>query len=54
MPRSTLAIYRRAIAKHCLDDLDGAIANYDRVMALEPSCADSQPGTWRRHRSANR
>ena len=28
-PGSTLAIYRRGVAKHCLGDLDGAIADYD-------------------------
>ena len=54
MPRSTLAIYRRAIAKHCLGDLDGAIADYDRVMALEPECADSQPLGRRRRRVASK
>ena len=47
-PQNSLAIYRRAIAKHCLDDLDGAIADYDLAMTLEPACADAQPGARRR------
>lgn len=52
MPQDVLALYRRATAKHCLGDLDGAIADYDRVMELEPGCADSQPGLRRRTRSS--
>ena len=53
-PGSTLAIYRRGIAKHCLGDLDGAIADYDLIMALEPGCADSAPGASRRRGSASK
>ena len=53
-PRSTLAIYRRGVAKHCLGDLDGAIADYDLVMVLEPGCADTAPGAFRRRGSASK